>query len=293
MADDIERELRDLDAERPLSPALYSRLEAVLLEGADADEATLFDQLDAPRPIPPATFAAIEQELTGRVARPPLTDRRSRVLLGAAAAVLLVVGSVAALRAGQPGDSRDIATGPVRTVPDAGAAPLLRLPSPASSEPVPAIVGEKPTAPPTTRRPTTTTTWDCGLCARNGVGMASAAQTGAAGGAAGAPATSEPAGGPPTSGVMAAASAPAWTVDPSSGPRRGGTIVTLTGYGFTGASGVHFGTTSATNWTVVSDTEIRVMTPSSPTRQTLPVSVAYPNGTTSAAENNNPPFTYT
>jgi hypothetical protein len=81
-------------------------------------------------------------------------------------------------------------------------------------------------------------------------------------------------------------------VDPSSGPRRGGTIVTINGSGFTGASGVFFGTTSATNWTVVSDSEIRVMTPASPSRQTVPVTVAYPDGTTSAASGNSPPFTY-
>jgi hypothetical protein len=68
--------------------------------------------------------------------------------------------------------------------------------------------------------------------------------------------------------------------------------VTLTGYGFTGASGVLFGSTTAVNFTVVSDTEIRVMTPPSPRAQTVPVAVAYPDGTTTAASGSSPPFTY-
>jgi hypothetical protein len=288
MADDIERELRDLGADRPLPQPLYERLEAALL-----DDAALFDNLDAPRPIPPATFAAIERELTGRATRPPLTDRRSRVLLGVAAAVLLVVGSVAALRAGQTDSGRNIAAGPNRTVPEAGAPPLLRLPTPASSEPLPAIAGEKPTAPPTTRRPTTTTTWDCGLCARNGVAMASGSQAGAAGASgAASPGASEPSGAAAVAGARLASYIE--TISPSSGPRRGGTIVTITGYGFTGASGVLFGTTSVTNWTVVSDTEIRVITPSSPRRESVTVNVAFPDGSTTATQGSSPPaFTYT
>jgi hypothetical protein len=83
------------------------------------------------------------------------------------------------------------------------------------------------------------------------------------------------------------------TVNPSSGTRRGGTIVTLTGYGFTGASGVMFGSTAAANFTVVSDTEIRVMAPPSPGRERVGVSVVYPDGTTTATNGDSPPFTYT
>jgi len=83
------------------------------------------------------------------------------------------------------------------------------------------------------------------------------------------------------------------TVDPSSGPRRGGTIVTVRGSGFTGASGVNFGSRPAVNFTVVSDTEIRVMTPSSPVAQKVTVSVTYPDGSATPTSDSGPFFTYT
>ncbi|WP_460573979.1 IPT/TIG domain-containing protein [Humibacter soli] len=51
------------------------------------------------------------------------------------------------------------------------------------------------------------------------------------------------------------------SIDPSSGPQTGGTVVTITGTGFTGASGVTFDGIDGTNLTVVSDTEIQVTTP--------------------------------
>jgi hypothetical protein len=50
-------------------------------------------------------------------------------------------------------------------------------------------------------------------------------------------------------------------VDPGSGPEAGGTSVTITGQCFTGATGVLFGTTPATSFTVVSDTEITAVAP--------------------------------
>ena len=54
-----------------------------------------------------------------------------------------------------------------------------------------------------------------------------------------------------------AAVAPAVTgISPTSGPTAGGTVVTITGTGFTGATAVDFGTTAATNLTVVNGTEI-------------------------------------
>jgi len=48
---------------------------------------------------------------------------------------------------------------------------------------------------------------------------------------------------------------------PTEGPEAGGTEVTITGTGFTGATGVLFGTTPGTEVTVVSDTEITAVSP--------------------------------
>ncbi|MGI8310863.1 IPT/TIG domain-containing protein [Saccharopolyspora hattusasensis] len=54
------------------------------------------------------------------------------------------------------------------------------------------------------------------------------------------------------------------TVVPSLGPTTGGTIVTLTGAMFTGATGVTFGGTPATSFTVNSDSRITATTPARP-----------------------------
>jgi len=48
---------------------------------------------------------------------------------------------------------------------------------------------------------------------------------------------------------------------PNAGPLSGGTVVTITGTGLTGATGVTFDGDAGTSFTVVSDTEIRVTTP--------------------------------
>jgi hypothetical protein len=51
------------------------------------------------------------------------------------------------------------------------------------------------------------------------------------------------------------------SLDPSTGPEAGGTVVTITGSGFLGATGVTFGGTPGTNFSVVNDTTITVTTP--------------------------------
>ena len=51
------------------------------------------------------------------------------------------------------------------------------------------------------------------------------------------------------------------SLSPDSGPTTGGTLVTITGTGFTGATEVLFRSTPATNITVASDTEITAVTP--------------------------------
>ncbi|WP_344447400.1 IPT/TIG domain-containing protein, partial [Kitasatospora nipponensis] len=51
------------------------------------------------------------------------------------------------------------------------------------------------------------------------------------------------------------------TVAPNQGPTAGGTTVTVTGSGFTGATDVRFGSTPATTFTVVSGTQITAVAP--------------------------------
>ncbi len=50
-------------------------------------------------------------------------------------------------------------------------------------------------------------------------------------------------------------------LSPASGPVAGGTSVTITGSGLTGATAVSFGTVAATSFTVVSDSEITALSP--------------------------------
>jgi len=50
-------------------------------------------------------------------------------------------------------------------------------------------------------------------------------------------------------------------ISPTSGPSAGGTTVTITGSGFTGATRVTFGSLAATSFMVVSDTEITAVSP--------------------------------
>ena len=74
------------------------------------------------------------------------------------------------------------------------------------------------------------------------------------------------------------AAAPVVTgLSPTSGPTAGGTLVTITGTGFTGATAVDFGTTAATNVTVVSDTSITADSPAG-TAGTVDVTVTTPAG---------------
>jgi hypothetical protein len=70
----------------------------------------------------------------------------------------------------------------------------------------------------------------------------------------------------PLSGLLTSTcsyvSAPVVTgVSPTVGTTAGGTTVTVTGCGFTGATAVHFGTTAATGVVVNSDTSITAVSP--------------------------------
>ncbi|GGK06157.1 hypothetical protein GCM10011583_42290 [Streptomyces camponoticapitis] len=76
------------------------------------------------------------------------------------------------------------------------------------------------------------------------------------------------------------------TINPSQGPTTGGTTVTLTGIGMTGSTGVRFGSTNATSFTLNSDTQITAV---SPPRAAGPVAVIvlHPTG-----NSNSVTFTY-
>lgn len=68
------------------------------------------------------------------------------------------------------------------------------------------------------------------------------------------------------------------SVSPPTGPLAGGTTVTLTGTGFTGATAVKFGGTDGTGLSVVSDTELLVASPAG-TAGAVDVTVVTPGGT--------------
>jgi len=77
-------------------------------------------------------------------------------------------------------------------------------------------------------------------------------------------------------------------ISPTLGPDTGGTTVTLTGSGFTGASKVLFGTVAASSFTVSSDTQIKAVSPAG--SGTVHVTVTTPGGTTTTS--NADQFTY-
>ena len=80
-------------------------------------------------------------------------------------------------------------------------------------------------------------------------------------------------------------------VSPASGPLAGGTRVTVTGSGFTGATAVSFGSTPASLFTVNSGTQITAASPAATSADPVDVNVTTPAGTsaTSSADQ----FTYT
>ncbi|MBF6340968.1 IPT/TIG domain-containing protein [Nocardia abscessus] len=63
---------------------------------------------------------------------------------------------------------------------------------------------------------------------------------------------------------------------PNTGPVTGGTVVTITGSGFTGATGVFFGVLPAVSFTVNSDTQITAVTPVG--LGPVPITVTAPGG---------------
>lgn len=70
-----------------------------------------------------------------------------------------------------------------------------------------------------------------------------------------------------------------WSVAPATGPAAGATAFTITGKGFTGATGVKIGTVACTAVTVVSDTTVTATSPAGTANTTFDVNVATPHGT--------------
>jgi hypothetical protein len=88
-----------------------------------------------------------------------------------------------------------------------------------------------------------------------------------------------------------AAPAPAITgISPSSGSTAGGTVVTVSGSGFTGASAVSFGTVAAAGFSVLTDSTLLAIAPSQ-VAATVHMTVTTPSGTSSTSGADQ--FTYT
>lgn len=83
--------------------------------------------------------------------------------------------------------------------------------------------------------------------------------------------------------TAAGAAAPVVTaINPTRGGAGGGTTVTVTGSGFTGATAVRFGASSASAMTVVSDTQITATSPAG-SSGTVDVTVVTPAGTSATS----------
>jgi PKD repeat protein len=80
------------------------------------------------------------------------------------------------------------------------------------------------------------------------------------------------------------------SISPAAGPTGGNTVVTITGTGFTGVSGVKFGSTNAKSYTVNSATSISATSPAGTAGTTVDITVITPGGT--SATSNNDKFTY-
>ena len=95
-------------------------------------------------------------------------------------------------------------------------------------------------------------------------------------------ATNGPATGTSNSFTVSALVPTVTSISPTSGSTAGGTVVTITGTNFTGATAVSFGGTAATSFSVTNDTTISATTAASAAGTGLNVSVTTPGGTNTA-----------
>jgi putative cell wall-binding protein/lysophospholipase L1-like esterase len=79
------------------------------------------------------------------------------------------------------------------------------------------------------------------------------------------------------------------SINPANGSEAGGTLVMITGSGFTGATAVNFGSTTGAGITVVNDTSLTVTSPAG--SGTVNVTVTTPEGTSAVVSSDQ--FTYT
>ena len=283
--------LRDVDRPRPLPPDLHQRLTDQLLSAVgDTTQvmaltpelsSRLSDELQARAtgsepPVASSPDADGVSELADhrrrRAGEPGmLAELRSRWTIGtsAAAAVVLLLAAVAGIvfHPGASNNSHAAASGRSSAGSEiSSGAPLY-----------PNSNGLSPTTAPSSS--------STSLQALASGGAASPSNDTASGGA----------GSSAGPGAFAGAAAPAPTpsvssVSPNQGPVTGGTEVTITGQGLGDATGVHFGTSSATSVVVVSSTEIRAVAPAH-LPGAVDVEVVTPQGlsTTNSADT----YTYT
>jgi hypothetical protein len=270
-------------APRPLNRGTAERL-ADALSGPSADEASsdqdddlmtgLLVGVDGPRPLP----ESLSDRLAGRLAGAEAPRWRRvfqrpsvmRVAGGIAAAALIVAGISAALLSGGSG------SGPGTVASRSNGAVQPNAQAPASGGGAGAANGQGSGS---------------GFGARSMVpgSVPSGPQgSGASAGSAGPiPAASGAAGINPT----ASSSAPAiYSVTPASGPAGGGTWVTITGIHFTGTTSILFGNTKAPQFAVLSDQEVKAVSPAH-LAGAVDIEVVTPTGSTPLSPADNYQYT--
>ena len=245
---DKSNPLVGLDHARPLPEHLSARLERTVLEDADATR-SLLSGIDAPRPLP----AHLHARLLDLLAR-PRWPRASRGLLGAAAAVLLVALVSLGLHHGTVAPTSGVAEGrpgPASAGPGAG----LSAGGGAGG-----VVGSSSGGGAGSSAIGSSGQVGSGSLPGNGTGAATGAGGSAGGGAAGGaggtgggatPTTRPPTEPPPT----------VTSLTPRTGPSTGGVWIEISGSGFRDATRVAFGSTPATRFMVVSDSELLALSP--------------------------------